>query len=236
MKEKPIVYVIVGPTASGKTDVGLKLAKRINGEIISADSMQIYKNLDIGTAKDKNLAVKQYLIDIKNVDEKYSVAQFVKDAGEYASRIVELPAIVESDSLETKEEGSYRTRWLKDLKAGEELNYVLDAAPGSFEDTAVRQIFINAATIFINAVMGLTPLFGEGSAAMYALIGENEKAQKLFGGGDTIQDFGILLPELFARAQKDESYYFFTGGGAVLDAIKQGSPYGMKPVADLIKE
>lgn len=80
MKEKPIVYVIVGPTATGKTDVGFLLAKCINGEIISADSMQVYKSLDIGTAKDKSQTIKQYLIDIKNVDEKYSVAEFVKDA------------------------------------------------------------------------------------------------------------------------------------------------------------
>jgi tRNA dimethylallyltransferase len=45
------LYVIAGPTASGKTDIAVKLAKRINGEVISADSMQIYRGMDIGTAK-----------------------------------------------------------------------------------------------------------------------------------------------------------------------------------------
>ena len=48
---KPKVVVIVGPTASGKTALSIELAKRINGEIISSDSMQIYKDMDIGTAK-----------------------------------------------------------------------------------------------------------------------------------------------------------------------------------------
>ena len=49
--EKPKVIVICGPTASGKTALSIELAKKINGEIISADSMQIYKDMDIGTAK-----------------------------------------------------------------------------------------------------------------------------------------------------------------------------------------
>ena len=49
--EKPKVIVICGPTASGKTALSVELAKKINGEIISADSMQIYKDMDIGTAK-----------------------------------------------------------------------------------------------------------------------------------------------------------------------------------------
>ena len=48
---KPKVVVIVGPTASGKTAISIELAKKINGEIISSDSMQIYKDMDIGTAK-----------------------------------------------------------------------------------------------------------------------------------------------------------------------------------------
>ena len=52
MKEK--VIVICGPTASGKTALSIELAKKINGEIISADSMQIYKDMDIGTAKPTN--------------------------------------------------------------------------------------------------------------------------------------------------------------------------------------
>ena len=93
---------------------------------------------------------------------------------------------------------------------------------------------MEAKTIFVNAVMGYTALFGGGTKAMYQLIDKNHDALKLFGGGDTIQDFKDLLPSVFARAANDPKYYFFTGGGAILDAIKQGSPFGMKPVQALL--
>ena len=63
---KPTVIVICGPTASGKTKLSIELAKEINGEIVSCDSMQIYKEMDIGTAKptvQEMQGVKHYLID-----------------------------------------------------------------------------------------------------------------------------------------------------------------------------
>ena len=65
-KLKPKVIVIVGPTASGKTALSIELAKQINGEIVSADSMQIYKDMDIGTAKptrEEQDGIKYYLLD-----------------------------------------------------------------------------------------------------------------------------------------------------------------------------
>jgi len=77
------VIVIVGPTASGKTALSLELARRFDGEIISADSCQIYKNMDIGTAKvtkDEQKKIRHWLIDIKKPDQDYSVGQFKKDA------------------------------------------------------------------------------------------------------------------------------------------------------------
>ena len=80
---KPKVIVICGPTASGKTALSIELAKRVNGEIISADSMQIYKDMNIGTAKpteDEMQGIKHYLIDFLSPDERYSVAEFKKDA------------------------------------------------------------------------------------------------------------------------------------------------------------
>ncbi len=81
--DKPKVIVIAGPTASGKTSLSIKLAKEINGEIISADSMQIYKYMDIGTAKpsiEEQNGIKHYLLDFVSPDERYSVAEFKKDA------------------------------------------------------------------------------------------------------------------------------------------------------------
>ena len=80
---KPKVIVICGPTASGKTKLSIELAKKINGEIISSDSMQIYKDMDIGTAKptiEEMQGIKHYLIDFVLPDQRYSVAEFKKDA------------------------------------------------------------------------------------------------------------------------------------------------------------
>lgn len=77
MKEK--VIVIIGATASGKSSLGIELAKRIDGEIISCDSMQIYKKLDIGTAKvtiEEQEEVKHHLIDICDISDEFSVADF----------------------------------------------------------------------------------------------------------------------------------------------------------------
>lgn len=80
---KPIVIVIAGPTASGKTKLAIELAKKIDGEIISADSMQIYKNMNIGTAKvtkEEMENIKHYMIDIVNPNERYSVSQYKNEA------------------------------------------------------------------------------------------------------------------------------------------------------------
>lgn len=81
--KKPTVIVICGPTASGKTALSIELAKKINGEIVSADSMQIYKDMDIGSAKvtpEEADGIKHYLIDCVLPDERYSVANYKKDA------------------------------------------------------------------------------------------------------------------------------------------------------------
>jgi len=90
--EKPKVIVICGPTASGKTALSIKLAKEINGEIISADSMQIYDEMDIGTAKptlEEMDGVKHYLIGNVSPTVRYSVANFKKDAVNAIREILE---------------------------------------------------------------------------------------------------------------------------------------------------
>lgn len=79
-KEK--LVVIIGPTAVGKTKLSIELAKRLNTEIISGDSMQIYKGMDIGTAKikvDEMEGIRHHLIDIKSPRESFSVADFQKN-------------------------------------------------------------------------------------------------------------------------------------------------------------
>lgn len=73
------VIVIIGPTAVGKTKLSIELAKALNGEIISGDSMQIYRNMDIGTAKvteEEMDGIPHYMIDIKNPEDSFSVAEF----------------------------------------------------------------------------------------------------------------------------------------------------------------
>ena len=77
--EKAKVIVICGPTASGKTALSVELAKKIDGQIVSADSMQIYKDMSIGTAKpsvEEMQGIKHYLIDIISPEERYSVADY----------------------------------------------------------------------------------------------------------------------------------------------------------------
>lgn len=77
------LVVVAGPTAAGKSDLALKLAKIFNGEIVSADSMQIYKGMDIATAKPSVqalLEVRHHLIDFLDPSEVYSAAEFINDA------------------------------------------------------------------------------------------------------------------------------------------------------------
>lgn len=80
MKKQPLI-VVVGPTASGKTALAVEIAKKFNGEIISADSMQIYKGMSIATAKptvEEMQGIKHYLIDFLDPEEDFSVADYVK--------------------------------------------------------------------------------------------------------------------------------------------------------------
>ncbi len=77
------VLAIVGPTAVGKTALSIQLAHQFNGEIISGDSMQVYRGLDIGTAKvtaEEMDGITHHLIDIRDIDERFSVADFVSEA------------------------------------------------------------------------------------------------------------------------------------------------------------
>ena len=102
---KPTVYVIGGPTASGKSNLAVELAKRINGEIISAESMQIYKDMNIGTAKitpEEMQGINHYLIDFVSPDERYSVSSFKKDAEKAIEAILakgKVPIIVGGTGL-----------------------------------------------------------------------------------------------------------------------------------------
>ena len=80
---KPNILVICGPTASGKTALAAELALRFGGEVVSADSMQVYRRMDIGTAKptqSEQRGVPHHMIDVAEPEENYSVARYVADA------------------------------------------------------------------------------------------------------------------------------------------------------------
>ncbi len=102
---RPKAIAIVGPTASGKTSLSIAIAREFNGEIISADSRQIYRGMDIGTAKataTERAAVPHHLVDIRNPDEDYAVAEFKRDADAAIADIVargRLPILVGGTGL-----------------------------------------------------------------------------------------------------------------------------------------
>ncbi len=97
--KKPLI-ILTGPTAVGKTELSIKLAKAIDGEIISADSMQVYKYMDIGTAKittDEMQGIKHYLIDELEPEDEFNVVKFKELALKYMSEIYsksKIPIIV----------------------------------------------------------------------------------------------------------------------------------------------
>ena len=83
--QKKKAVVIIGPTAVGKTATSIKLAQKFSGEIISGDSMQIYREVKVGTAKptsEEQALIKHYLVDVQSVYEPYSVKDFVDQRSE----------------------------------------------------------------------------------------------------------------------------------------------------------
>lgn len=90
MTEKRPMVILTGPTAVGKTALSIELAKKINGSIISADSMQVYRHMDIGSAKvmpEEMDGVRHYLIDEFDPDEEFHVVKFVERAKEHLEEI-----------------------------------------------------------------------------------------------------------------------------------------------------
>lgn len=102
------VLVIAGPTATGKTALSIELAKELNGEIVSADSMQVYRYMDIGTAKptkEEMQGIKHYMIDEVYPDEEFNVARYRKLADGYIDEILgkgKLPIVVGGTGLYIK--------------------------------------------------------------------------------------------------------------------------------------
>lgn len=222
--ERPFLAVVAGSKFDTKMEPMYALLKEADALVLGGVIYNAY------------LAAK-YNLDIKGIsDEDMAQAKdFVQYAKKYEKKLIELPYIVESDTLEGRIDGQFRTHCIKDLKPGTKLNYILDIAEKSYEEENVKKVFSNAKTIFVNAVMGLTPHFNEGTIGLDQLIDTNHEAIKLYGGGDTMQELKRLLPGLYIVAQDSPKYYIFTGGGAVLKAIENGTYLGLEPVRALIK-
>jgi len=222
--ERPFVAVVAGAKFDTKID-------SLNALLKVADHLVLG-----GVIYNAYLCAK-YGFEIKGIEaeDMEHAKAFVEFAKQYPGKLVELPYIIESDTLEGKFDGQYRKLDIRELKSGTKLNYVLDAAKESFNESSVLDVFHKAKTIFVNAVMGYTPFFNEGTIALDQLIDENIEAVKLYGGGDTMQELKRLLPGLYIVALDNPKYYIFTGGGAVLKAIQEGTYQGLEPVKALCK-
>ncbi len=222
---RPFVAVVAGSKFDTKIDSLYALVRKADSLVLGGVIYNAY------------LCAK-YGFKIKGISQEdmEHAAEFVEFAKKYPGKIVELPYIVESDTLEGKLENQFRTHNIKELEAGTELNYILDVAPESFEVKEVHDVFMKAKMVFVNAVMGFTPHFNDGTIGLDRLIDENTEAIKLYGGGDTMQELKRLLPGLYIVALDSPKYYIFTGGGAVLKAIQEGSTAGLEPIRALLNK
>ena len=166
--KKPKVIVIVGPTASGKTATSIKVAKELNGEIVSADSMQIYKDMNIGTAKptkEEMDGIKHYMIDIVSPDEIFNVAKYKEMAEKAIEDILsenKIPIVVGGTGLyidklingvefaSVKEDLEYRNAMLE--RAQKEGNKVLHDELAKIDKEAAEKIDMNNVRRVIRAL------------------------------------------------------------------------------------
>jgi phosphoglycerate kinase len=222
--ERPFVAVIAG----AKYDTKIGPLKALYGKV---------DHLILGGLMYNTYLSAKYGVRIGGVSEEdKALAKDLVDLDKKENKIVEMPYLVESDIAEERTAGQYRTINVDDFNRGKEFQYILDIDPCSLEEPKVKDVIGSAKTLFVNAVMGLMPHFFEGSRALYDLIASNKSASKFFGGGDTLQELKNLCPGIYMAGIDAPDTYYFTGGGSVLAAIEQGSPYRLKPVEALMEK
>lgn len=221
--EKPFVGIIAGAKYDTKIGPIKALYKSVD-------------NLILGGLLYNTFLSSKYGVGIDGVSgEDATLAKELVEMDHSEKKILEMSNLVESTTIKGRIEGQYKTRNMKDCKKGDSLGYLLDIDPTSLDDNRVKDVILSAKTIFVNAVMGLMPHFFEGSQKLYSLIASNQSALKLFGGGDTLQELKNLCPGIYMAGLDDPGTYYFTGGGSVLAAIEQGTPYKLKPVEALLE-
>ena len=152
MKEKKPLIILTGPTAVGKTELSVRLAKAINGEIISADSIQVYKYMDIGSAKvmpDEMDGITHYMIDELYPDEEFNIFYFKEKAKEYVDKIYakgKIPIIAGGT-------GFYIQALLYDIDFSSESSEEKDAIRKELEDIYEK----NGATYLHNMLREIDP-------------------------------------------------------------------------------
>ena len=151
--QKNKVIVICGPTASGKTALSIELAKQINGEIVSCDSMQIYKDMNIGTAKptlEEMQGIKHYLIGYISPEERYSVSDYKTDAKKAIREIIgkgKMPIVVGGTGLYL-DSLIYEIEYL-DIKLDEEYRKQLEK---EVEEKGLEELYERAKQIDAKAI------------------------------------------------------------------------------------
>lgn len=210
---KPKVIVIAGPTASGKTALSIELAKEINGEIISSDSMQIYKDMDIGTAKvtqEEMQGIQHHLIDFVSPNERYSVSNFKKDSEKAIEEILakgKVPIVaggtglyidsliygIEYQDMEFDEE--YRELLMKQAETEEGLKAIFEQAK-TIDEEAMKTISPNDKKRIIR-VLEIYKATGKNKT-------EQEKLSKMNGVNYDFKVFAIDMErqKLYERINK----------------------------------
>ena len=195
---KPKVIVIAGPTASGKTALSIELAKKVDGEIISSDSMQIYQDMNIGTAKvtkEEMQGIKHYLVDFVSPEKRYSVSDFKQDCEMAIKEILEkgkVPIIVGGTGLyvdsvvygitypDMEFDQEYRDLLMKRAETEEGLRELFEEAK-MIDEEAIQKISPNDKKRIIRIL------------EIYKATGENKTQQEILSRKNEVEyDFKVF--------------------------------------------
>ena len=221
---RPFLAIVAGTKYDTKIDPVKELYKRVD-------------HLILGGVMYNTFLCAKYGVHIGGIPKEYiDLAQELVQLDRKEGKIVELPLLVESENLGERKEGKTKTIAVKNFRKGDSYNYILDADPDSFHDSPISDVIHSAKTILVNAVMGLIPHFREGSQALYEAVDGNSQALKLYGGGDTIEELKYSCPGIYMTGLDNPHCYYFTGGGTVLKALEEGSPFKIKPVERLVRK
>ncbi len=195
---KPKVIVIAGPTASGKTALSIELAKKVDGEIISSDSMQIYQDMNIGTAKvtkEEMQGIKHYLVDFVSPEKRYSVSDFKQDCEMAIKEILQkgkVPIIVGGTGLyvdsvvygitypDMEFDQEYRDLLMKRAETEEGLRELFEKAK-MIDEEAIQKISPNDKKRIIRIL------------EIYKATGENKTQQEILSRKNEVEyDFKVF--------------------------------------------